>query len=255
MDIYEIIFYKILQFQPSDRLLTQELPRDLLYAILLPTIALYIILNIFSTTFAAGHSKIKHLITIGALGVIIINGWYPTIAHMFVPIFIIALILGTVKVFKRMILSKETETGLLKLGAKGAGKVGGWFYKKYKKYDRKFLEQLVIETLRLENEIDAIDAVIAKLREREGEVKDWGIAMINELMRRREKIEEKLDKNYQLRVELGISDEDLEAVKNEVMERYKSIIKQDIKRELENIAGNASGNKGKKIVQTTLHEF
>jgi hypothetical protein len=256
VDVYEIIFYQILQFQPSDPLLKQNLPHDLLYAILLPAIALYIILSVFSTTFAAGHKKIKDLIIVGALGVIIINGWYPTIAHMFVPIFIIALILGTVKVFKRMVLSKETETGLLKLGAKGTGKVGEWFYKKYKKYDRKFLEQLVIETLRLENEIKAIDAVIAKLKEKEGEMRDWSIAIINEFMRRREKIEEKLNRNYQLRIELGISDKDLEDVKKEIMEKYESIIKQDTKRELENIAGNAAGDRGRRIVrQLKLTDF
>ncbi len=228
MDVYEIIFYRILQFQPSDPLLHQNLPHDLLYAILLPTIALYIILNVFSTTFAAGHHKIKNLIIVGALGVIIINGWYPLIANMFVPIFILALILGTVKVFKRMVISKETEAGLLKLGARGAGKVGEWFYKKYKKYDKKFLYSLVFETVKLENELKALDNEIRRLTSREKELKGEGWAYaLQEIHKRRNEVERKLNENKKLRLELGITNEDWERIKREILEKFgEEIIKQ-----------------------------
>ncbi len=233
MDIYDMLFYSLLRFDPADPFLTGEFTHDIVYGILLPVIGLYIILNVFSSTFAGGHTKVKNLITIGALAVIIVNGWYPVIAHLFVPIFIIALVLGTFKTFKRMIMSKETEAGLLKLGAKGMGKLGEWFYKKYKRYDKTFLFQLVGETVRLEYEREVLRKAIERI-ESKHELKGEGWAyVIQELHKRLADVEYKLRENENTRIKLGITNEDWEKIKKEYMKRYGKKIKEIVEKDTE----------------------
>ncbi|MCK5474106.1 MAG: hypothetical protein KAI53_01755 [Candidatus Aenigmarchaeota archaeon] len=109
MDIYDLLFYQILKFDPMNNVLTGEFGNDLLYGLLIPGIILFMILSEFSSFVAGNHTGIRHLVTIAALGVIIQSGWYAMIAgvsSIYIPL---ALVLFIIMFFKRKLIARNQE--------------------------------------------------------------------------------------------------------------------------------------------------
>lgn len=110
MDIYDLLFYQILKFDPmNSTVLTGEFGNDLLYGLLIPGIILFLILSEFASFVAGSHKGIKHLVTIAALGVIIQSGWYAMIAgvsSIYIPLVLVYFILVF---FKRKLITRKQE--------------------------------------------------------------------------------------------------------------------------------------------------
>lgn len=109
MDIYELLFYDILKFDYSTSVLTGEFGNDILYGLLIPAILIYLVLAEFTSFVAGTHEKVKHLVTIAALGVIIQSGWYATIASMSGMYLPIALLYFLLVFAKRKLITRKQE--------------------------------------------------------------------------------------------------------------------------------------------------
>ncbi len=97
-EIYDFVFYQLLQFDPTSTLLTGNLVHDLLYGILIPTIFLFFLIDAFAEIIFRG--KLRHLVSMAALGVILTSGWYPPIAEITSRFFIFLLILSILLWFR-----------------------------------------------------------------------------------------------------------------------------------------------------------
>lgn len=165
MNIYDLIFYEILKFDYSSPILNGELMHDLLYGLLLPSIALYMILDIFMNYVSGEHKRLRHIIAIGGLGVILVNGWYPIIASLYIPIFLIALILTGFNYFKRHIMSESLEKEIRK-------RVGGYLNMRLKqlaiKTDKRLLNDMIFRYVVLEKEIEKISKEINEILKAHG---------------------------------------------------------------------------------------
>jgi len=112
MDIYSLIFYQILKYDPSSTFLTGDMIHDLVFGVLIPSIPVILILKFFSSYITGEHKDLQILAMIGGLAFIIFGGWFPIIAQLYLPLFGVAIFFAAINVFTRHVINEEGQKAL-----------------------------------------------------------------------------------------------------------------------------------------------
>ncbi len=112
MDIYSLIFYQILKYDPSSTFLTGDMIHDLVFGVLIPSIPVILILKFFSSYITGEHKDLQILAMIGGLAFIIFGGWFPIIAQLYLPLFGVAIFFTAINVFTRHVINEEGQKAL-----------------------------------------------------------------------------------------------------------------------------------------------
>ncbi|NOR85648.1 hypothetical protein GQ473_06030 [archaeon] len=126
MDIADLLFYDILKIDPYSSIITGEFSHDIVYALLIPSIFLIIMLTQFGKEIFHG-GKQNVLVSIAGLAVIIVSGWYGAIASFSAFLFPALLGFFILKFLYRMVISQKTSGAAVNAAAWGSKK----FQKKY----------------------------------------------------------------------------------------------------------------------------
>lgn len=109
MDIYETVFYDILQIDRSSTLITGEFGHDMVFGLLIPSILLILILREFGKFFAGDSKLAGTLVPIAGLAAIIVGGFYGVIAQFSTMLFILMLAMFIIVYFKRRLITRGQE--------------------------------------------------------------------------------------------------------------------------------------------------
>ncbi len=109
MDIYETVFYDILQIDRSSTLLTGEFGHDIVFGLLIPSILLILILKEFGKFFAGDSKLAGTLVPIAGLAAIVVGGFYGVIAQFSTMLFVIMLAMFIIVYFKRRLITRGQE--------------------------------------------------------------------------------------------------------------------------------------------------
>ncbi len=109
MDIYETVFYDILQIDRSSTLITGDFGHDIVFGLLIPSVLLILILKEFGKFFAGDSKLAGTLVPIAGLAAIIVGGFYGVIAQFSSMLFVLMLAMFIIVYFKRRLITRGQE--------------------------------------------------------------------------------------------------------------------------------------------------